>query len=68
MTISLVIKTEVADLFAYVVRLVLLHWSQKYTVLKIFNDILYLIFIDKVLNYLGSFFLGHFVDLLKEES
>ena len=67
MTISLVVKTEVADLFANIVRLVLLHISQHHTILKVFNDLLYSILVDKVFNHLGPFFLRHFVDLLKEK-
>ena len=68
MTISLVVKTEVADLFANIVRLVLLHISQHHTILKVFYDLLYSILVDKVFNHLGPFFLRHFVDLLKEKS
>lgn len=68
MTISLVVKTEVAYLFANIVRLVLLHISQHHTILKVFNDLLYSILVHKVFNHLGPFFLRHFVDLLKKES
>jgi len=68
MTISLVVKTEVADLFANIVRLVLLHISQHHSILKVFNNLIYSILVDKVLNHLGPFFFRHFVNLLKEES
>ena len=68
MTISLVVKTEVADLFANIVSLVLLHISQHHTILKVFYDLLYSILVDKVFNHLGPFFFRHFVDLFKEES
>ena len=67
MAVGLVIKAEVGDFFTEVVSGCLLHCCERHAAVNVLDKIVDHVGVQKVLDNLSAFFLGHTVDLSKED-